>query len=256
MKFRYWLFIFILVSLPASISHAGMSRTEALEKFVAAESAYKAGDYPRAVEVYESILAAGTESGAIYYNLGNAYYKSGEAGRALLNYERALRLIPRDSDLNFNYHYLRSKLNLEDESRNLNWAQKLVYYHIHFYTLEEMALIVFILGCLSGGVYLLCLYLKWPTPLKRISLSLAFFLIVVFTFGIIFKINAVKNMAVVLNAEEAKFEPNPNSTTHYKLPAGEKVKILSEEEQWIKIKRADDKAGWVKRESVGRIVQQ
>ncbi|HDI51048.1 MAG TPA: tetratricopeptide repeat protein, partial [Bacteroidetes bacterium] len=52
---------------------------------------YKAGDYEKAARAYEQILQMGYESAAIYYNLGNAYFKLHQNSRAILNYERALR---------------------------------------------------------------------------------------------------------------------------------------------------------------------
>ena len=66
-----------------------------------ADSAYINKDYAQAIEIYESLLKQG-ESGEIYYNLGNAYFKHDELGRAILNYERALLLQPGNNDVNAN----------------------------------------------------------------------------------------------------------------------------------------------------------
>ena len=63
---------------------------------------YEAGSYSEAVEVYEELVARGVRSGALYYNLGNAYFKLGELGRAILNYRRALRVDPGDGDIESN----------------------------------------------------------------------------------------------------------------------------------------------------------
>lgn len=64
-----------------------------------AAAAYEAGRFGEAIQIYESIVAQGISSVALYYNLGNAYSQVGELGRALLNYRRAQRLAPRDSDV-------------------------------------------------------------------------------------------------------------------------------------------------------------
>ena len=72
------------------------------------DSAYSAGDYATAIDVYERLLADG-ESAVLYYNLGNAYYKEDEMAHAILNYERALRLAPSDKDIRFNLELARSK---------------------------------------------------------------------------------------------------------------------------------------------------
>lgn len=67
--------------------------------FIRANGLYGDGRYAEAASTYEQILAGGVESGAVHYNLGNAYLKAGDVGRAVLAYERARRLIPADPDL-------------------------------------------------------------------------------------------------------------------------------------------------------------
>ena len=67
-----------------------------------AEVAYTKEDYAKAIELYEGILKSNGESAAVYYNLGNTYYKAGKIAPAILNYERCLLLDPGDSDARFN----------------------------------------------------------------------------------------------------------------------------------------------------------
>ena len=73
-----------------------------------ADSAYINKEYAKAIEIYESMLQQG-ESGEVYYNLGNAYFKQDELGKAILNYERALLLQPGNSDINANLDMARAK---------------------------------------------------------------------------------------------------------------------------------------------------
>ncbi|MCR4659902.1 MAG: tetratricopeptide repeat protein [Bacteroidales bacterium] len=63
-----------------------------------AEQAYQTGNYEASAEIYEQILHNGQESFVLYYNLGNCYYRLNQNGLAILNYERALRIKPSDSD--------------------------------------------------------------------------------------------------------------------------------------------------------------
>ncbi|MCA9409137.1 MAG: SH3 domain-containing protein, partial [Candidatus Omnitrophica bacterium] len=85
--------------------------------------------------------------------------------------------------------------------------------------------------------------------MQRISLAIFVCLWMVFTIGIIVKVSDTKNTAVVLENTDARFEPIADSTTHYRLSWGEKVKILSAEDQWMKVKRSDGKSGWIPREN-------
>ena len=70
---------------------------------------YNTGKYKDAVKKLSHIAEKGVVNGKLYYNLGNAYLKSGDVGRAILWYERALKLMPHDPDLRFNINYARSK---------------------------------------------------------------------------------------------------------------------------------------------------
>lgn len=74
-----------------------------------ADSAYAAADYATAIHIYEQLLATEGEAATVYYNLGNAYYKSGDIARSILNYERAQLLDPSNEDTQFNLELARSK---------------------------------------------------------------------------------------------------------------------------------------------------
>ena len=96
---------FIYTIMFAALSLAVSAQTDK----VAADSAYVKGDYKAAIEIYESLVANNGESADVYYNLGNAYYKSENIAKAVLNYKRALLLNPDDEDIRFNLELARSK---------------------------------------------------------------------------------------------------------------------------------------------------
>lgn len=70
--------------------------------------AYQEGEYASAIEAYEAVLEAGFVSAGLEYNLGNAYFKAGELGLAILHWERALVLLPGDADVRANLQLARS----------------------------------------------------------------------------------------------------------------------------------------------------
>jgi len=72
-----------------------------------ANQAYEKEDYAKSIELYEQ-AASNTKNGLLYYNLGNAYFKSGQIGKALLNYNRARFIAPRDQDINANIQFIRN----------------------------------------------------------------------------------------------------------------------------------------------------
>lgn len=77
------------------------------ELYNEANAAYEKEDYAQAIELYEQAVKT-TKNSCLYYNLGNAYFKSGQIGKALLNYQRARFLKPRDQDINANIQFLRN----------------------------------------------------------------------------------------------------------------------------------------------------
>jgi tetratricopeptide (TPR) repeat protein len=94
--------VVLLISVDAIAVERGereRSFVRALELFDAATSP---DDYRESAKVLESILADGFRSGVVYYNLGNAYYRAGEYGRAILNYRKAKPYRPRDPYLSAN----------------------------------------------------------------------------------------------------------------------------------------------------------
>ena len=76
-----------------------------------ADKDYQENKFADAIEKYEAILSSEGESAAIYYNLGNSYYKNKNIAKAVLNYERALLMNPGDADIRFNLDMARSKTN-------------------------------------------------------------------------------------------------------------------------------------------------
>jgi len=78
------------------------AENQADEFLDSANIAYTNGNFEQAVNYYESILEHGYESAAVFFNLGNAYYKQNIIDKAILNYERALLLKPDDNDIKYN----------------------------------------------------------------------------------------------------------------------------------------------------------
>ncbi len=95
-------FVAILALFPAIAAQSPNADAMAL-----GNGLYEAGSYSEAVEVYEELVARGVRNGALYYNLGNAYFKLGELGRAILNYRRASGADPGDGDMENNLNLAR-----------------------------------------------------------------------------------------------------------------------------------------------------
>ena len=81
----------------------GQAQTESCDQWFAdGNAAYNEGNFEQALEMYDNILASGVESATLYYNLGNTYYKTKEYAKAILYYEKALKLDPSNEDIKTN----------------------------------------------------------------------------------------------------------------------------------------------------------
>lgn len=109
------IFCYLLVLCNQSVSaNSGEQLKENL--FQGGVTAYSKGDYKEAIEKFESLATEGF-SAPLLYNLGNSYAQAGQTGKAILNYERALRLVPGDSDIQGNLEFLRKEKGLFQEEQ-------------------------------------------------------------------------------------------------------------------------------------------
>lgn len=100
-KYSLGMFLICFLSL-----HTVAANTTLIE---AAQEAYSKEDFQTAIEKYEQIVSNGNEAFELYYNLGNAYFKTDQLGLAILNYERAAKINPTDTDLNHNLAIAQSR---------------------------------------------------------------------------------------------------------------------------------------------------
>ncbi len=232
---------------------AEMSKSDAKSLFIQAGKMYQSGKYSGAIAKYEEILEGSRESGAVYYNLGNSYYKNKNLGRAILNYQRAKRLIPRDRDLDFNQRYAFAQAGVLKDSSSLTFVYKIFDRHIQFYTKEEMVVIIMLVSLFGLSFFMGFLYMN-VTKKNRVLISSFFILgVTVFVSGFVLKCKYEKSQAVTLSKVKVFFEPRVNATVYYSLKEGEVIKIQQEREYWIKIKRSDGRLGWVQSSSIEEI---
>ncbi len=100
------------------VAMAAMMTARAEASHALADSAYNKEQYGEAINLYREILAGEGNSPEVLYNLGNAYYRRGDVARAVLNYERALRLDPTHPEARANLAFVRSRLQDKPEDNN------------------------------------------------------------------------------------------------------------------------------------------
>ena len=226
---------------------------ESVENLAAkANKAYTEGQFYYAIDLYDSILKEGSASAALYYNLGNAYFKTNQLPFAILYYEKARKISPTDDNINFNLNLANSlitdKIEAIPQLFYESWWQAL--YSI--FSADSWAKIAvfsafLIFICLS--IYLIsnALFLKKMT----FSLTLFFFVITIFNFIFAqkqFNLSFKNQTGIVFSSRiTAKSSPDENSIDLFVIHDGTKVNIKDNIGDWSEIKLANGNIGWIKR---------
>lgn len=206
---------------------------------------YEEGQYDRAIKEYSQLLEQGLESGNLYFNLGNSYFKKGELGKAILNYEKARRLIPGDSDLKSNYRFAASKIayNFPEEP---SWLQRTLG-GLDIFTVNDLAII---LSFIFASIFLFLITGIFMKKLKRydyIVLPVLISIFIIFSYSLYNRVSALDREAVIISENaEARYEPADKATTHFTLYEGMKVYVLELKKEWVKVRRPDGKIGWIR----------
>ena len=223
-----------------------------------ADTEYQKGNYQQAIRDYEEILKNG-ESAEIYFNLGNAYYRTDNITKAVLNYERARLLSPGDDDINFNLQFARSKtidkITPQSEMFFVTWYKSLV----NFTSVDNWAKTGIL--CIVMALLLVLLYLFGPQlMLRKVGFfgGLAFF--VIFLLSNLFAFQqkqALDNRtgAIIMTPSvNIKKTPAKNSADQFVLHEGTRVDIIDKGmTDWRCIRVGDGREGWIETKAIEEI---
>lgn len=246
--------------------------------FERANSAYEAGDYAQAIEGYTHVAQSGVAHPDLFFNLGNAYFKQGNLGRAVLWYERARNLAPRDPDVRENLAMTRSLLRdqqlVPNESR---WRRVLLAWHRDTTTAESatVAEVFYLLWCLLAVLFVF----RETRPVARLyakasvmspgrllgldraqDLGLAMVLVVLvggaFAYSTLSKVRAERSRAsgVVVADEASVFSgPSHDALVQFKVHEGTIVDVRDARPGWVRVDLPGDLSGWIDESSLDRI---
>lgn len=240
------------------ISLAGFYNVQAIDNKSLLDSAanyYSNNQFEKAIAAYEQILKNGYEASELYYNLGNAYFKSNKIALAIVNYERANKMAPGDEDILFNLNmantFIVDKMEMMPEFFLNSWRSGFG----RLLTPNQWAflsLMVFI-GALG---LILVFFLSGKTLLRKISfwsgILLLSLTLVTFT-------TARKQKWILVHEPEAvvvtpsvvvKSAPAETGTELFLIHEGLKVKITDELGGWSQIKISNGNKGWIKQTDV------
>lgn len=231
------------------LSSFGLSETF-LHRMELANQFYKSNNFKQAIEAYEAVVKNGYSGASLFYNLGNAYYRSGKFGLAILNYERALNLSGDDEDIRHNLLIANSKIidkvDVVPKFFLFNWWEAMQnFFHPHGWKVF-MFFIYLILLILIGLFF---------TTKKASTKKYSFFggvsvlaLLVLSLIVFVTKQHQLENYKygiVLAQTVNVKSSPDTKSSDSFILHEGTKVKVEDKLEGWNKIRLSDGKIGWI-----------
>ncbi len=220
-----------------------------------AQKAYSAGQYYYAIELYDSIIKQGYTSAALYYNIGNAYFKTNQMPYAIWYYEKAKKLSPGDESINFNLNLantlITDKIDALPTLFYVKWW-KATYSLFHADTWAKMSVVLIFLVCIFLALFLIARSVTF----KKLSffLCLTFFVLAVFTLIFAnkqYRETYKQQSAIVFSPRiTAKSSPDENSIDLFVIHEGTKVNIQDNLGEWCEIKLANGNVGWIKKSLV------
>jgi tetratricopeptide (TPR) repeat protein len=240
----------------AGLPLLGAAQADSL--WTSANNLYADGKYAEAAEAYTAIIGSGKQSSALLFNTGNAYYKQGELAKAILFYERALRLNPDDEDVAYNLELANSQT--VDKIEPLPEFFLVAGLRLVKSTLTIGGWAWVSVCCFAAGLLLLLFsFFGRASARRKITFFTAIIAFVISLASLYISISEknryeAHSEAIIMSGIVAvKAAPDNTSVDLFVLHEGAKVQILELLSGWKKIKTADGNQGWIPQTSAEAI---
>lgn len=219
-------------------------------QFEQANQSYRSGDFQKSIEMYEMIVKNGYESSALYYNLGNAYFKSNNIPAAILNYERAKRLAPHDEDIAYNLKL--ANLRVIDKIEPVPQLFFVEWWNgfVHFFSVDGWSkLLIVSLWCMT--LAFAAFFLMRRLSFRKISLGWIVVSIALTVLSLVSirqgyqQLYHQENAIIFSSSVSVKSAPDEQSTDLFVLHEGVRVEVLDSVGNWRKVRLSDGKVGWL-----------
>ena len=232
------------------ISACDLRAAEATATFDTANKLYEEKKFSDAAGAYEKILATGQASPAVYFNLGNARFKSGKIGHAILAYHYAAQLTPRDPDVRANLQFARNQV--EGPTVRPTRSQRA----LGRLSLNEWA------GLSVAGFWLtfgLLAAAQFRPPLKSSLRSVTVVagsatILLAVCLGLALANGGPAQIAVVTAGEVTVHNgPLEESQSAFSAHDGAELQVLDRKDDWLQVSDGNRRVGWLKRSEVALV---
>ncbi|MBR1889068.1 MAG: tetratricopeptide repeat protein [Alloprevotella sp.] len=245
-KNRFYIYFFSCILLATFPLLKVSGKTASLQR---ADSLYEQGNYLEATKEYEDVIDT-NPSFVAYYNLGNSYYRQKQLGKAILNYERAIRRNPTSADVRFNLALCKSKAIDSYDTRSnfffIDWLQKLRD-KLSTNQWGRLGLLLAVLASLFFYIFI-----------RNKSVARRKFFFTIFMVSIIFFVvvnalaywqwhdyNRIKQGVIIVEQETLYSSPDNSAKSLSEIHEGTIVNVNNKKEGWLFITLPDESAGWI-----------
>ena len=215
---------------------------------------YETGQYEASLAEYRELLSRGIESPLMYYNMGNAAYRSNHLGYSVLYYEKALKLDPGFDDAAYNLRFVSQFRSDKFEEVPELFIRKWVRAAINVLPEKVWSLISLLLFSLFLSGILIYVFAR-SLAFKKSGFFLALFSILIFTFSILSasvqhrKISKPDKGVIIAPSVMVNSTPSESGNDLFILHEGTKISVGEEVSDWWNIKIIDGREGWIPAES-------
>jgi tetratricopeptide (TPR) repeat protein len=245
------------ISLLLVWSMLGTTKMADSDAMDTAKALYEDGNYPEAIQIYEQIVSTGVRDSHVLYNLGNAYALNGDIGRAILNYERAAEITPRDRDIRHNLALARSEAGISSDLPAVNPVLEISSISRAWVSLNEISVIALAAWITSGALILIYLILSKTSKRKLIGTLAVISLVITLGASITFAARIMSSDSGTSTSIVTKpntilqNQPISDSEGGIELPAGTRTQVIDQQGKWVLLSTLDQIIeGWAPEDAI------
>lgn len=206
-------------------------------KFLASKKIQEAEQHLKEAALqYETILEGGFKNSQIYYNLGNTYYRQGELGKAIVNYRRAERFMPRNADLDANLRLVKGSTEDREFSTEIPVVIRRIFFWYFLLNQDELSIVAVSLYVVVMISFFFSIVRKYAW-FKRamIGFSIALLVVMVSLGSKIYREQGVNRGVIIVTKCEVRYGPGEEYEPKFEIHNGAECVIEDEKDDWYRV---------------------
>jgi tetratricopeptide (TPR) repeat protein len=236
---RVFLFALAFSFLTVRAGHAA----DAVSRFNEANRLYEQQRFSEAAAAYQRLVEAGTVSVPLYFNMGNAWFKGGNLGRAILSYRKAVQIAPRDPNVEANLQFAREQVANSTPLKLPIWREWVNRFTLDEWTITASICLWLWCGVLAAGQF----KPGWRKSLRSFAIGLGAAAVLTMI-GCGFAIQQqwwTRHSVVITEEAVVRLGPFEESRSAYTLRDGAELVVLDRREGWLQVADGQNRIGWI-----------